>query len=128
MKCFIREMNINKKNECYKFIDIIAEKVINAVDRIKKNKCWYSSLHKTLEIVYLLNRIYKGFIMKKFFKLSILVLLASLFFNNQEAQAYINPGSGSYIFQTIIGGFLSIFYFVKKIFKSLFIKKDREQG
>lgn len=66
--------------------------------------------------------------MKKFFKLSILVLLASLFFNNQEAQAYINPGSGSYIFQTIIGGFLSIFYFVKKIFKSLFIKKDREQG
>ena len=32
-------MDIEEQNECYKFIDIIAEKVINAVDRIKKNKC-----------------------------------------------------------------------------------------
>lgn len=49
-----------------------------------------------------------------FRNLGILVLFC-LLLDNQEAQAYINPGSGSYIFQTVIGGVLGIFYFIKKI-------------
>ena len=64
--------------------------------------------------------------MNKYLKLSFFVLLVILFFNNQDAQAYINPGSGSYIFQTIIGGILSIFYFIKKIFASIFNKKNKD--
>ncbi len=64
--------------------------------------------------------------MNRYLKLSFLALLVILFFNNQDAQAYINPGSGSYIFQTIIGGVLSIFYFIKKIFTSIFKKKNND--
>lgn len=64
--------------------------------------------------------------MNKYLKLSLLVLFVILFFNNQDAYAYINPGSGSYIFQTIIGGILSIFYFIKKIFTSIFNKKNKD--
>ncbi len=64
--------------------------------------------------------------MNKYLKLSLLVLFVILFFNNQDAYAYINPGSGSYIFQTIIGGILSIFYFIKKIFTSIFKKKNND--
>ena len=64
--------------------------------------------------------------MNKYLKLSLLVLFVILFFNNQDAYAYINPGSGSYIFQTIIGGILSIFYFIKKIFTSIFKKKNKD--
>lgn len=54
--------------------------------------------------------------MKKSLKLLILLVLCLTVINNQEAQAYINPGSGSYIFQTIIGGILGIFYLFKKLF------------
>ena len=54
--------------------------------------------------------------MKKSLKLLILLVLCLAVINNQEAQAYINPGSGSYIFQTIIGGILGIFYLFKKMF------------
>ncbi len=64
--------------------------------------------------------------MNRYLKFSFLVLFVILFFNNQDAQAYINPGSGSYIFQTIIGGILSIFYFIKKIFTSIFNKKNKD--
>ena len=64
--------------------------------------------------------------MNRYLKLSFLALLVILFFNNQDAQAYINPGSGSYIFQTIIGGVLSIFYFIKKIFTSIFKKINND--
>ena len=58
-----------------------------------------------------------------------LILIVFLLINNLEAQAYINPGSGSYIFQTIIGGLLSIFYLCKKIilkFVSIFVKNKNE--
>ena len=54
--------------------------------------------------------------MKKSLKLLILLVLCLAVINNQEAQAYINPGSGCYIFQTIIGGILGIFYLFKKMF------------
>lgn len=64
--------------------------------------------------------------MNRYLKLSFLALLVILFFNNQDAQAYINPGSGSYIFQTIIGGILSIFYFIKKLFTSIFGKTKKD--
>lgn len=49
----------------------------------------------------------------------ILTFLCLILIDNQEAQAYINPGSGSYIFQTVIGGILSIFYLFKKLFLSI---------
>ena len=52
--------------------------------------------------------------MKKSLKLLIMLVLCLAVISNQEAQAYINPGSGSYIFQTIIGGILGIFYLFKK--------------
>ena len=45
-----------------------------------------------------------------------MLVLCLAVISNQEAQAYINPGSGSYIFQTIIGGILGIFYLFKKMF------------
>lgn len=64
--------------------------------------------------------------MNRYLKLSFLALLVILFFNNQDAQAYINPGSGSYIFQTIIGGVLSIFYFIKKIFAAIFKNNNKD--
>lgn len=71
-------------------------------------------------------------VMKKFFSIVFLLLVCMLFLSNQEASAYINPGSGSYIFQTVIGGILSIIYFVKKIFVSLFglfkSKKESEKN
>ena len=58
-----------------------------------------------------------------------IILIAFLLLNNQEAEAYINPGSGSYIFQTVIGGVLSIFYLCKKLVLKiihLFIKNKHE--
>ena len=45
-----------------------------------------------------------------------MLVLCLAVISNQEAKAYINPGSGSYIFQTIIGGILGIFYLFKKMF------------
>lgn len=60
--------------------------------------------------------------MKKFYNIIFIFFILTIFFSNQEAQAYINPGSGSYIFQTVVGGILSIFYFFKKIILSLLNK------
>ena len=57
-------------------------------------------------------------------KYILLIAITIIFFNNQEAFAYINPGSGSYILQTVIGGILGIFYFFKKMFLKLFRKKE----
>ena len=57
-------------------------------------------------------------------ELCLLVLAVMLFFNNQEVQAYINPGSGSYIFQTVVGGVLGVFYFFKKLVLRLLGKKE----
>lgn len=67
--------------------------------------------------------------MNRFLRLLVLTLFVSLFFVNQEAHAYVNPGSGSYIFQTIVGGILSIIYAIKKIFCSLFscLKKTKDE-
>ena len=67
--------------------------------------------------------------MKKFTTYTGIILILFLLVNNQESQAYINPGSGSYIFQTVIGGLLSIFYLCKKIILKiihLFVKNKNE--
>ncbi len=53
--------------------------------------------------------------MKKFCHFFVLLLILYVFLINQEAYAYINPGSGSYIVQTVIGWFLSVGYFFKKL-------------
>ena len=57
--------------------------------------------------------------MKKLLNIILIIFLCLILVNNQEAQAYINPGSGSYIFQTIIGGILAIIALFKKLFMSL---------
>lgn len=57
--------------------------------------------------------------MRKFLNILVIFFIVTVFFTNDEAKAYINPGSGSYIFQTVIGGILSILYFFKKIFISV---------
>ncbi len=53
--------------------------------------------------------------MNKFCHFLVLLLILYVFLINQEAYAYINPGSGSYIVQTVIGWFLSVGYFFKKL-------------
>ncbi len=55
-------------------------------------------------------------VMKRIVRYCCLILIVCFLINNQEAHAYINPSSGSYIFQTLIGGILSIFCLVKKLF------------
>ena len=44
----------------------------------------------------------------------------------RSAQAYIDPGTGSYLFQLLIAGLLSGLFFIKTIFRSLkkIIKKN----
>ncbi len=67
--------------------------------------------------------------MIRFLNYTYLVLIIFFLVNNQEAQAYINPGSGSYIFQTIAGGLLSILYLCKKLVLKifhLFVKNKNE--
>lgn len=58
------------------------------------------------------------------FEYLLLVCAVILLFDNQEAFAYINPGSGNYIVQAVIGGVLGIFYFFKKLVLRLLGKKD----
>ena len=56
-----------------------------------------------------------------------LSILTIFCFSNEEAQAYINPGSGSYILQVVVGAFLSVVYFIKKQInnlKAIFKKKN----
>ena len=53
--------------------------------------------------------------MNKFCHFLVLLLILYVFLINQEAYAYINPGSGSYIVQTVIGWILSVGYFFKKL-------------
>lgn len=62
--------------------------------------------------------------MYKFFHFLVLLLILNIFLINQEAYAYINPGSGSYILQTVIGWFLSVGYFFKKL---IFPKKKKNK-
>ncbi len=70
-------------------------------------------------------------VMKKLLNIVFIIFLYLIFINNQEAHAYVNPGSGSYIFQAVIGGILAIAALFKKLFVSLFgllgIKKAPEQ-
>lgn len=65
--------------------------------------------------------------MYKFFHFLVLLLILNIFFIDQEAYAYINPGSGSYILQIVIGWFLSVGYFFKKIFLPKKKEKKRKE-
>ena len=65
--------------------------------------------------------------MRKFlFYLGILVFILGI--SSNEVYAYINPGSGSYLFQTIVSGFLAFLCFFKKIFKGRRECNDEENG
>ena len=57
--------------------------------------------------------------MKKFLNFVLIIFLLLVIVNNQEAHAYINPGSGSYSFQTIIGGLLAVGTVFKKLLGSI---------
>lgn len=62
--------------------------------------------------------------MNRFCYFFVLLFILNIFLINQEAYAYINPGSGSYILQTVIGWFLSVGYFFKKL---IFPKKKQSE-
>lgn len=49
----------------------------------------------------------------------ILILIVFICVFNQEAHAYINPGTGSYLFQTVISSILGVFYLFKKLGKNI---------
>lgn len=57
------------------------------------------------------------------------ILLILLFvFDSHQAQAYLDPGSGSFLFQIIVGGLLSALFAIKLYFrkiKSFFSKKPK---
>jgi hypothetical protein len=53
-----------------------------------------------------------------YLKLKIFVFFVFLaLINSEDAQAYINPGTGSYFFQVLISFFMGIVFFFKNIFK-----------
>ena len=62
---------------------------------------------------------------KNYLKIVLFILLIELFANVRFANAYIDAGTGSYIFQLLIAGLLGGMFFIKKIFRSIsdFFKK-----
>jgi hypothetical protein len=72
--------------------------------------------------------------MKLNLKISLYVACLFVLFA-KSAHAYVDPGTGSYIFQVIIASLLGGLFFIKKTFRSikfyltekLFPKKTREQ-
>lgn len=67
---------------------------------------------------------------KRYICLTIL-LVALLVCHEQAANAYINPGSGSDLFQIIYSGILSVLMFFKTIFlkiKGIFVKSQNEDN
>ncbi len=60
---------------------------------------------------------------------AILVLfIAIMIFNLNDAHAYIHPGSGSDFLQMLISAFIAFKQFIKKIFAKLFCsKKDKKK-
>ncbi len=67
---------------------------------------------------------------KRFYIYSLFLLICLLACHEQAANAYINPGSGSDLFQIIYSGLLSILMFFKTIFlkiKGIFVKSQDEE-
>jgi hypothetical protein len=56
--------------------------------------------------------------LKSRFKIILFVFLVQVFINVKYAHAYIDAGTGSYIFQLLIAGILGGLFFIKKIFRS----------
>jgi hypothetical protein len=57
------------------------------------------------------------------------------FLSARSAAAYIDPGTGSYLFQLLAAGLLSSLFFmktiirsVKKVFKNIFFSKEEENN
>ena len=62
---------------------------------------------------------------------AIVLLIFLLVSHEQTANAYVNPGSGSDLFQIIYSGILSVLLFFKTIFlkiKGIFVKSDAEDN
>lgn len=62
--------------------------------------------------------------MLNYLYLIILILLIS----SKEADAYLDPGTGSYIFQVVIAGILSALFFLRQVwsrFRSFFKKNEK---
>lgn len=62
---------------------------------------------------------------------SLLLLVCFMACHEQQANAYINPGSGSDLFQIIYSGILSVLMFFKTIFikiKGIFVKSHDEDN
>lgn len=64
-----------------------------------------------------------------------LIGLVFLVFMIKDAYAYLDPGSGSYIFQLLMAGLLGMLFVMKtfwgriiSFFKRLFVKKGRGNG
>lgn len=67
---------------------------------------------------------------KRLFYISLIPLVIMFALHSQPAEAYINPGSGSDLFQIIYSGILSVLMFFKTIFlkiKGIFIKSDNKE-
>lgn len=67
---------------------------------------------------------------KFYFYISLVPLIVLLALHTQPAEAYINPGSGSDLFQIIYSGILSVLMFFKTIFlkiKGIFIKTENKE-
>jgi hypothetical protein len=54
--------------------------------------------------------------------LAIIIVLGYFFVFAKHANAYLDPGSGSYIFQMSIGFFLTGMYIFRTFLKNLFLK------
>ena len=74
-------------------------------------------------------------IFKKSFLIFLMIFLLAFFLDVQEANAYLDPGTGSYIFQVLIAVLLGTIFSlkafwtkVKQIVISLFKKKKTERG
>jgi len=74
----------------------------------------------------------RGWGLRKF-RLGILSIVISLFFS-QEAYAYLDPGSGSYILQLIIGIIVGVSFMIKtywrkiiNLFINLFSKQKKDK-
>jgi hypothetical protein len=70
---------------------------------------------------------------KNYLKIGLFILLIEFFANVRFAHAYIDAGTGSYIFQLLIAGLLGGMFFIKKIlrtisefFKNIFSSKRQD--
>jgi hypothetical protein len=84
---------------------------------------------KIFFLVMVLYRVYNCPMLKRTLEL-ILVLFLVLLTIPREAQAYLDPGSGSYLIQIIIASVAGVGYFLKlnwEKVKNVFLKKGKKE-